>query len=165
MYEDGLQSQAEVICHLASKGGAQMIYENISERDMIKILSAPYCMIGSDSGIRSGGEGRPHPRGYGSAPRLLSQLAIEMKTIPLEEAVRKMTALPAEALHIHDRGRILDDYWADIVIFDPDTIKDRATYESPFQRPSGILFVLINGTLVVDRGETVSHTSGKVIKS
>lgn len=159
-----LESQAEAICYIASKGGAQMIYENMSEDDVENILRLPYCMLGSDSGIRLNTEGKPHPRGYGSAPRLLSLYARDMNLFSLEEAIRKMTSLPAETFRLANRGKIAPGYWADVVVFDPASIKDRATYESPLQAPDGIVYVLVNGKISLDHGQTVAVSSGQAIK-
>ena len=159
-----LESQAEAICYIASKGGAQMIYENMSEDDVVNILQLPYCMLGSDSGIRLGTEGKPHPRGYGSAPRLLSLYARDRNLFSLEEAIRKMTSLPAETFRIQNRGKLAPGYWADVVVFDPDKVKDRATYESPLQAPDGIMYVLVNGKVSLDHGQAIAVNSGQVIK-
>jgi N-acyl-D-aspartate/D-glutamate deacylase len=159
-----LESQAEAICHIASKGGAQMIYENMSEDDVENILRLPYCMLGSDSGIRQTSEGKPHPRGYGSASRLLSLYALDRNLFSLEEAIRKMTSLPAETFGIAGRGKLAVGYWADVVVFDPATLKDRATYERPLQAPDGIVYVLVNGKISLDHGQAVAVSSGQVIK-
>src|SRR5436190_1266518 len=91
-------------------------------------------------GAPSNGKGRPHPRGYGSAPRLLSLFSKEKGLFSSEEAIRRMTSLPAETFGIVNRGRLQPSYWADAVIFDPAQITDRATYESPFRSPDGIVF-------------------------
>jgi N-acyl-D-aspartate/D-glutamate deacylase len=157
------RGQAEAICYLAARGGAQMIYENMNEKDVATLLRFPDCMLGSDSGIRTG-EGRPHPRGYGSAPRLIRLFAIEQAVFSLEEAVRRMTLLPAETFGLKDRGRIAPGFWADIVIFDPSAIRDRATYEDPFQSPDGIIFVLVNGRVARERGQRLAINAGRVIR-
>jgi N-acyl-D-amino-acid deacylase len=158
-----VESQAEAICYLASRGSVQMIYENMSEDDVANILMFPDCMLGSDSNIRNG-EGRPHPRGYGSAPRLLSLLARERGLFSLEEAVRRMTSLPADTFGIANRGKLAPGCWADVVIFDPAGIKDQATYESPFRAPDGIAYVLVNGKISLDHGSSESLTAGHAIK-
>jgi N-acyl-D-amino-acid deacylase len=162
--QEPLMNQAETVCYIAAKGGAQMIYENMSEDDVATILRFPECMLGSDSGIRMSQEGRPHPRGYGSAPRLLSRFALELKIFCLEEAIRKMTSLPAETFGISKRGKLLPGYWADVVIFSPLNVKDQATYQNPFREPDGILYVLVNGKVALDHGQTNTVKSGQVIK-
>ncbi len=156
-------SQAEAICYLASRGSVQMVFENMSEDDVSNILMFSECMLGSDSNIRNG-EGRPHPRGYGSAPRLLSLFSKERGLFSLEEAIRRMTSLPAETFGIVNRGRLQPGYWADAVIFDPSQIKDQATYESPFRTPDGIVYVVVNGQVALDRGQPGSLNAGQVIK-
>ena len=159
-----LESQAEAICYIASKGGAQMIYENMSEDDVENILRLPYCMLGSDSGIRLATEGKPHPRGYGSATRFLSLYARDRNLFSLEEAIRKMTSLPAETFGLTNRGKLAPGCWADVVVFDPATVKDMATYERPLQAPDGIVYVLVNGKVSLDHGQTIAVSSGQVIK-
>jgi N-acyl-D-amino-acid deacylase len=156
-------NQAEAICYLASRGSVQMVFENMSEDDVSNILMFPECMLGSDSNIRNG-QGRPHPRGYGSAPRLLSLFSRDRGLFTLEEAVRRMTSLPAETFGIVNRGRLLPDYWADVVMFDPAQIKDQATYDSPFRAPAGIVYVILNGQVALDHGEPGLRYAGQVIK-
>jgi N-acyl-D-amino-acid deacylase len=162
--QESLMSQAETICHMTAKGGAQMIYENMSEEDVATILRFPECMLGSDSGIRLSREGHPHPRGYGSAPRLISRFALELNIFSLEEAIRKMTSLPAETFGISDRGKLLPGYWADVVIFAPSSLKDRATYQEPLREPDGVLYVLVNGKVALSNGQTSADKSGQVIR-
>ena len=162
--QEALMRQAETVCYIAAKGGAQMIYENMSEDDVATILRFPDCMLGSDSGIRMSHEGRPHPRGYGSAPRLLSRFALELNIFSLEEAIRKMTSLPADTFGISNRGKLLPGYWADIVIFAPASIRDRATYQNPFSEPDGIIYVLVNGKIALDHGQIGAFNSGQVIR-
>lgn len=158
-----LVSQSETVCYLESRGGAQMIYENMSEGDVLNFARLPYSMLGSDSGIRTGA-GRPHPRGFGAATRLLAHCAIEWGLLSVEEAVRKMTSLPAGTYQIESRGRLLPGYWADIVIFDPASLKDTASYDEPFREPEGIIYVLVNGVVALDHGKITSNNSGRVIR-
>jgi N-acyl-D-amino-acid deacylase len=157
------ERQAETICRLAARGPVQMIYENMREDDVACILQFSDCMLGSDSGIRNG-EGRPHPRGYGSAPRLLRLFAIDRHLFSLEEAVRRMTSLPAETFGFSNRGKLLEGYCADVVIFDPLAIRDAATYDHPFRAPEGIAYVLVNGQLAFDHGRSVALRAGQIIK-
>ncbi|HEV2705712.1 MAG TPA: amidohydrolase family protein [Pyrinomonadaceae bacterium] len=162
--ESGVFEQAEAICYLYARGGAQMIFENMSASDVADIVRFPGCMLGSDSGVRVVGEGRPHPRGFGSAPRFLGLFAREQQLLTWEEAIRRMSALPAETFALAERGKLLPGYHADVVIFDPATIKDRATYDSPFQSPEGIAYVIVNGQVAVEGGKLVTDKAGKVIK-
>jgi N-acyl-D-amino-acid deacylase len=162
-YKAFVRSQAETICDLTARGSVQMIYENMSEEDMTTILQFADCMLGSDSGIRTG-DGRPHPRGYGTAPRFLSRFVFKHKMLSLEEGIRKMTSLPAETFALQERGKLLPQYWADIAIFDPNAFQDNATYDSPFQPPDGLIYVLINGQVAVEEGRILPVSVGRVLK-
>ncbi len=106
----------------------------------------------------------PHPRNFGTFPRVLGKYVREEKVIPLEEAIRKMTSLPAAALNLPDRGSIAPGKWADLVIFDPATVADRATFEQPFQYPVGIDTVIVNGQVVLDEGTHTNARPGKVLR-
>ncbi len=139
------------------------IFHGMSEENLWKFLTLPYAMVGSDSAARSltgaTAKGKPHPRGFGSFPRFL-------RNYPggLTEAIRKATALPAETFGIEGRGLIKEGYKADIVVFDPASLNDRATYEEPFRRPDGIVHVIINGVPAVLDGEATGMRSGKVLR-
>ena len=123
----------------------------MDEPDVRRVLAHPLCMIGSD-GIPSP-TGKPHPRLYGTFPRVLGTYCRDERLFPLEEAVRKMTSLPAQRMNLPDRGELREGYAADIVIFDPDTINDTATYEDPRQYPTGIEYVIVNGEVAAERGK------------
>jgi len=110
-------------------------------------------MIASDSGVRRFGEGAPHPRGYGNNARVLGRYVRELRIITLEDAVRKMTSLPAQTFRLRERGLLREGFAADLVIFDDATITDRATYEAPHQYPSGISYVVVNGQQVLAGGQ------------
>jgi N-acyl-D-amino-acid deacylase len=135
----------------------------MSEENLWKFLSLPYAMVGSDSSSRSfdgpTAKGKPHPRGFGSFPRFI-------KNYPggLSEAVRKVTSLPADTFGIRGRGLIKEGLKADIVVFDPKKIEDRATYAEPFKRPEGIVHVLINGVPAVSNGEPTGRRPGRVLR-
>jgi N-acyl-D-amino-acid deacylase len=115
-------------------------------------------MVACDSGLRKLGEGVPHPRGYGNNARVLARYVREQKVIRLEDAIRKMSSLPANTFHFKGRGELREGNWADIVVFDPEKIQDTATYNDPHHYPAGIPFVLVNGALVIKDGE---HTGAK----
>lgn len=144
------------------------VYFIIDEGDLALAMKQPWVAIGSDgSSLAIEGPlraGVPHPRNFGTFPRVLGRYVREMKVIPLEEAVRKMTSLPASILGLADRGAIKDGMWADLVIFDPATVADKATFEDPFQYPVGIDTVLVNGTVVLDEGRHTNARPGKVLK-
>jgi N-acyl-D-amino-acid deacylase len=118
----------------------------------------PLVGVASDSDVLEPGRGVPHPRGYGNNARVLSEYVRKRRVISLEEAVRKMTSLPAGHFRLEQRGVLKEGYAADVVIFDPRSVRDRATFESPHAYPEGIPYVLVNGVLVVRNGE---HTRAR----
>ncbi len=146
--------QVETIFDLLRHGGAQMVYQNICTAPLLQIASRPTTMFGSDSAIRYESDAyRPHPRGWGTFPRILAQYVRRAGALPLDEAIRKMTSLPARAFCLEDRGLIRPGYYADLVVFDAETIGDRATYAKPFLRPRGIVHVIVNGKLIMTESE------------
>jgi N-acyl-D-amino-acid deacylase len=136
--------------------------ENQLEENVESIMCHPTTMFGSD-GTERGGRS-DHPRTYGTFPRVLGRYVREEKLLPLEEAIRKMTSFPASRLDLEDRGIIRTGAAADITIFDPDTIIDRATYAEPRQHPEGIPFVIVNGEVVVDHGEHTGARPGRALR-
>ncbi len=144
------------------------VYFIIDEADLALAMKQPWVAVGSDgSSLAVEGPlraGVPHPRNFGTFPRVLGRYVRELKVIPLEEAIRKMTSLPASILGLADRGAIKEGQWADLVIFDPATVADKATFEDPFQYPVGIDTVLVNGTVVLDEGKHTNARPGKVLK-
>ena len=118
----------------------------------------------SDSGVLVEGEGSPHPRGYGNAVRVLGEYVRERKVISLEEAVRKMTSLPAQHFQFARRGRLEAGHAADVVIFDPSTVRDAATFERPHAFAAGVPFVVVNGVAVVRDGQHTGAKPGRVLR-
>jgi N-acyl-D-amino-acid deacylase len=136
------------------------VFHSMSEENLERFLSLPYAMVGSDSSARPlDAKGRPHPRGFGSFPRYLKRYAAN-----LEEGIHRITMLPARTFGIKKRGEIKEGYYADMVVLDPDGLEDRATYEEPFLRPSGIKYVFVNGKAVVDDGELTGLGPGRVLR-
>jgi N-acyl-D-amino-acid deacylase len=131
------------------------------EPDVETVLAHPLAMVGSD-GIPVL-EGKPHPRLFGTFPRVLGEYVRERAVIRLEEAVRKMTSLPAQSFGLKDRGLIKEGAWADLVLFDAASITDTATYEEPMQEPTGIKMVLVNGEVVFDDGTHTGARPGRVL--
>lgn len=131
-----------------------------SDEVLDKVIGHPHGTVGSD-GIFGG---KPHPRLYGAYPCYFRRFVRDKKLFSLEEAVRKVTSFPASILGLKYRGQIKEGYWADLVVFDPETISDNSTYEEPEQYPDGIYYVIVNGTPVVREGKTVSALPGKVLK-
>lgn len=131
-----------------------------SEDVLKKVLSHPNATLGSD-GIYGG---KTHPRLYGSYPKFIKEYVREKKILTLPEAIRKITAFPAEILGIPDRGLLKEGYWADVVLFDPDKIADTATYENPVSYPVGLPYVFVNGTMVVEDSRYTGKLPGKVLR-
>lgn len=170
------------ISRTLNKAGLQCIFDLLLEEDLSvgavffvmsednlkAILGKPYTMIGSDGTARCfdgiTATGVPHPRGFGSFPRVLGRYVRDEGIMPVSEAVYKMTGLPAKTFHIDRRGIIAEGYYADITIFDPETVSDTASYNKPFQRPDGVYHVLVNGTPVVLDGELTRAMPGRVLR-
>ncbi len=162
--EPSLQTGAELVIEIERHGGASAIYHVIDERDVERIMRHPQTMIASDGRLVSPGEGHPHPRWYGTFPRILGHYVREKNILTLEEAISKMTGMPAKRLDLRDRGFLQEGLHADIVIFDSKTIRDRATYEHPHQYPEGIEYVFVNGVVAVDKGTFTKKRGGKVLR-
>jgi N-acyl-D-amino-acid deacylase len=140
------------------------VHHTMSEDDVNFVMQVPWVSIASDgSGLNLKEPGKPHPRSYGTNVRVLGKYVRDEKVLTLEDAVRKMTSLPAQTLKLKDRGLLKEGYWADVVIFDPATVSDPATYENPQQYAKGVPFVLVNGTVVIDNGNHTGARPGKVI--
>jgi N-acyl-D-amino-acid deacylase len=140
----------------------------MDEADMQRVLRDPWTMIGSDASVcvePESSASKPHPRAYGTFPRVLGKYVRQEKVLELEEAVRKMTSLPAGFFKLPSRGRIAPGYVADITVFSPATIIDRATYIEPNQYPGGISHVFVAGTPVVLDGEHTEKKPGRVLRS
>jgi N-acyl-D-aspartate/D-glutamate deacylase len=138
------------------------IFFLMNEDDIRTVVSQPECMIGSD-GLPTPG-GKPHPRLYGTFPRVIQRYVREEAVLSLEEAVRKMTSLPADRFKLAGRGRIAEGAFADIVVFDPQRIEDVATYEEPRQYPAGIEYVLVNGKVAAESGRQAERSSGRLLR-
>jgi dihydroorotase/N-acyl-D-amino-acid deacylase len=110
------------------------------------------------------GQAHPHPRAYGTFPRILSKYVREDKALSLEDAIRKFTALPAQRMRLTDRGVLKTGMWADVVVFDPATVRDRATFDNPNQLSEGMEYVLVNGVPVIDQGKMTRALPGKVLR-
>ena len=140
------------------------VHHTMSEEDVKAVMRVPWVSIGSDgSALNLKYPGKPHPRSFGTNPRVLGKYTSDEKVIRLEDAVRKMTSMPAQVLGLKDRGQLREGYWGDIVIFDPDRVADIATYENPKQYPKGIDYVLVNGAVVIDNGQHTAARPGKVV--
>lgn len=160
-----VDSQIEQILSMYQAGGAGMIYHVMGEDDLQRIMREPFTMIASDSGVRQNDESVPHPRGYGNNARVLSRYVREMKLISLEDAIRKMTSLPAQTFGLRDRGLVREGFAADLVIFDENTISDQATFIQPHQFPVGIEHVIVNGEAVFANGKMTTVRPGAALRS
>ena len=150
---------------LEIEGDASMIIFVMDENDVKTVMSSPLSSIISDSWVTAPrGGGKPHPRVYGTFPRVLGRYVREEGILTLEEAIRKMTSLPAAKVRLEDRGLIRQGFWADIVVFDPVKIIDKATYADPHQYAEGIEYVIVNGKLTVEKGKHLGITNGRVLK-
>jgi N-acyl-D-aspartate/D-glutamate deacylase len=144
------------------------IYHMMSEPDVETALGFPWTSIGSDAGAalepgQQDGLGLPHPRSYGTFPRVIRRYVLEREVLTLPEAVRKMTSWPAARMGLRDRGLIREGFHADLVVFDLDRIHDRATYEEPTRFPEGVDWVLVNGEVVIERGRHTGARPGVVL--
>jgi N-acyl-D-aspartate/D-glutamate deacylase len=153
---------------LQGRGRVMTIYHMMSEQDIRTALRFPWTSIGSDAGAalepgKVDQLGLPHPRSYGTFPRVIAKYVREDKVITLEEAIRKMSGWPATRMRLAERGYLREGFWADVVIFDYDTIQDVSTYESPVAYPQGIDYVLVNGVVVVDHGKHTGARPGRVL--
>jgi N-acyl-D-amino-acid deacylase len=161
---DGLDDQIHAILEIELRGGGAGIFHGMSEDDVQVFLRHPLTMFASDSGVRRFGEGTPHPRGYGNSARAVGRYSRELKLLSLEEAVRRMTSLPADTFRLTDRGRLTPGHWADLVLLDPHRYRDAATYADPHQYAHGVREVYVNGIPVLQQGKPTHHRPGKALR-
>ena len=162
--EPTIANGARLVIEAVRRGGANGIYHAMSEDDVQAIMRHPFTMIASDGRLVRPGEGHPHPRWYGTFPRVLGRYRRELGVLTLEQAVRKMTSLPAARMGLRGRGQVREGWYADLVVFDPETVADRATFEEPHQYPVGIRWVLVNGEVAVDGEAFRDVRSGRVLR-
>jgi N-acyl-D-amino-acid deacylase len=162
--EVNLDNGADAVLEMQLNGSAGCIFHAISEEDVVRIMQHPFTMHASDGGLAKFGEDHPHPRAYGTFPRILGRYVREQKVLTLEDAVRKMTSLPADRLKLFDRGRIKEGLVADITIFNASTVIDKSTFENPHQYPVGIEYVIVGGIVTVDTNGMTANRAGKVLR-
>jgi N-acyl-D-amino-acid deacylase len=155
--------EAETVIDLVMKGGASAVFHGMSEEDIKRIMQYPFNMFASDASIRIFGAGIPHPRGYGTNARVLAEYVRDQKVISLEEAIRRMTSLPAQKFQLHDRGLLKEGMAADIVIFDEKQVQDVSTYENPHAYSKGFHYVIVNGILTVDNEKHFGIRAGRAL--
>jgi N-acyl-D-amino-acid deacylase len=158
-----VEDAAETALWLVERGGCAGIYHAINEDDVQRVIRHPAAMIASDGGPVVFGRGVPHPRNYGTFPRVLGRYVRELNLLPLEEAVRKMTWFPARRIGLADRGAIRVGMKADLVVFDPATVRDTATFERPHQYAEGFSTVIVNGQVVYEGGKMTGRRPGRVL--
>jgi dihydroorotase/N-acyl-D-amino-acid deacylase len=161
--EPTIENAADVTLWIFEQGGCQGIFHAMSDDDVQRIMQHPATMIGSDGEVPTFGRANPHPRSYGTFARVLGLYVREKKALTLEEAVRKMTAFPAARLKITDRGILRPGMKADIVIFDPATVRDTATFEKPHSYAEGFSHVIVNGQVVFEKGAMTAARPGRVL--
>lgn len=164
MPDVSMREQYEAVIQLQLDGGAGAVFHSMDETEVANIMKHPLVSIASDSGIREFGVGQPHPRGYGTNSRVLGRYVRELGIIRLEDAVRKMTSMPATAFRLKDRGEIRVGAWADVTVFDPETVIDTATFSEPHRYPIGIETVIVNGVVVFENGSLTGALPGRALR-
>lgn len=159
-----LDDQIEMILEIEKNGSASGVFHGMNEADLQKFMQHPNTMIACDSGLREFGKGVPHPRGYGNNARVLGRYVRELKVLRLEDAIRKMTSLPANTFRFRDRGLLKEGFWADVVVFDPEKVSDPAAFNDPHHYAVGIPFVLVNGVPVIANNEHTGARPGMGLK-
>lgn len=157
------KEEALTIIELIEKGGASMVLHGMSEDDVKFIMKYPFNMFASDASIRVWQQGTPHPRGYGTNSRVLGKYVREEKVISLEEAIRRMTSLPAQKFGLNNRGLLKEGFAADIVVFDEKTVADLSTFEKPHQYSTGFKYVLVNGSITLEASKHNGRRNGAIL--
>ena len=164
-HKDKAIDEAETIIQMMELGGAQMVYHGMGEKDVANIMRYPFNMAASDAGIAQMGVSRPHPRAYGTNARVLGKYVREDKVISLEEAIRRMTSLPANKFNLKERGLIKEGYFADIVVFNDKEVGDQASFENPHQFSKGFQYVIVNGAITIENGMHNGTRKGTAIRN
>jgi N-acyl-D-amino-acid deacylase len=160
-----ITAQAEQAIEILTTGGASMVLQKMSETDVERIFRQPFTMIASDAGVIDvASDSVPHPRGFGNNARVLGEYVRQRNLVSIEEAIRKMTSLPAQTFKLWDRGLLRPGMAADVVILDEKTVTDRATFQQPKQYPAGMEFVLVNGQIVIEKGRHSGVRAGQVLR-
>jgi N-acyl-D-aspartate/D-glutamate deacylase len=163
----GLQKQTplDLVLDIQRNGGASMLHFGMSEETVRLMMQQPFVATASDGGTMGPDHSsQPHPRSYGCFPRKIGRYAIEEGVVKLPEAIRSATGLPAEILHLPKRGHLKQDCFADVVLFDPNTFRDTATFEKPHQYAAGVRYLFVNGVLAVENGRLTGALAGKALR-
>lgn len=158
------KEEAATIIEMMEQGGAGMVFHGMGDKDVKNIMQYPFNMFASDASIRVYGSGNPHPRGYGTNARVLSKYVRDEKVIPLEEAIRRMTSLPAQKFQLANRGLLREGFAADIVVFDEQQVQDLSTYNKPHQYTTGFKYVLVNGQVTLEEGKHNGTRAGTTLR-
>ena len=168
-----LRADIDTVLQICARGGASgrgpgacgthMIYHSMEEGDVERIFASPLTMVARDGGVEPPSVGNPHPRSFGTSARVLARFVRERGLVPLEEAVRKMTSLPAARFGLQNRGLLREGFWADLVLFDLDEVEDRSTFENPHHESQGFDFVAVNGIPVREGGRPTCERPGRIL--
>jgi len=162
--KDSLGEQIEMILDIHKNGGASAVFHGMNEDDVQKFLVHPNTMVASDSRVMDFQKGVPHPRGYGNNARVLGRYVRELKLLRIEDAIRRMTTLPAATFRMKDRGQLREGAHADIVIFDPAAVQDHATFPDPHHYATGFKRVFVNGIAVVEDDKHTGARPGQPVR-
>lgn len=155
--------EANTILDMLAQSNAQMIYHTMHEKDLVYFMQFPFNMPAADGGVITG-KGMPHPRGYGTNARVLAKYVRGEKVIGLEEAIRRMSSLPAAKFNLTDRGLIMENRFADILVFDENLVQDMSVYDQPHQFSTGMEYVIVNGSVVVEQGKHTGARTGRALR-
>lgn len=158
-----IDNGVDLIIDIEKNGGASCVFFQMDEKDVEDLMKLPYNMHASDGSVQEVGRGVPHPRNYGTFPRVISYYVREKGVISLEEAIRKMTSLPAQVFKLKDRGLLKEGMYADICVFDLENFKDKATFEEPHQYSQGLSYVIVNGKIAIQDYKHTQNRSGIIL--
>lgn len=158
------RSVVDVVVEIQTNGGAAMVNFGMQEEEVRLIMQQPFVAVASDGGAKVPNETVPHPRNYGTFPRRIGHYAIERNIISPAQAIRSATGLPADILGMKDRGYLKPGLVADVVVFDPKTLRDTATFENPHQYSTGVRYLFVNGKLAIDDGEVTGELAGRALR-
>lgn len=159
-----LANGIKALIDLQLKDGFIGIFHAMDEADVVRLLRHPWAMIETDGDLIGWGEGFPHPRSYGSFPRVLARYVREQRVLTLEEAIRRMTSLPSQQMRLRERGLLREGMFADVVVFNAEKIEDHATYTDPHRFATGVAHLLVNGAVVMQNGALTGNKPGRVLR-
>src|SRR5262249_19867503 len=158
------KSPLDLVLEIEQNGGAKIVNFSMQDEEIRLIMKQPFVATASDGSSMKPDDSVPHPRSYGCFARKIGHFSIEEKTLPLEQAIRSASGLPADILHLPERGYLKPGFYADIVVFDPKTYRDKATFEKPHQYAVGTRYVFVNGVLAIDGGKYADALAGKALR-